>query len=134
MQVEKEGTGVGEDTAVGVGETIPGIYCRFGDNLVNVPGNLKIPSRWQWHEWRALPKQQQHICQSYGSSFQTASQPWHRSSSQSCVKEQVCSSPSYSGCHASGQRLSSERYSMDGPIFFFNFRVFIKKSSPNVKK
>ena len=33
------GTGVSEDsdTAVGVGEAIPGIYCGFVDGLINVP-------------------------------------------------------------------------------------------------
>jgi len=35
------GTGVGKDTAVGVGEAIPGRYCGFVDDLINVPGNLK---------------------------------------------------------------------------------------------
>ena len=37
------GTGVSEDTAVGVRETIPEIYCGFSDDLINVPGNLKGP-------------------------------------------------------------------------------------------
>ena len=37
-------TGVNEDTAVEVGETILETYCKFSDYLINVPGNLKGPS------------------------------------------------------------------------------------------
>jgi len=51
-------TGVGEDTAVGVGGAIPGMYCRFGDDLMNLPGNLKMLDEWQLHERRAFLKQQ----------------------------------------------------------------------------
>jgi len=53
------GTGVGEDT---VGEVIPAKYCGFGDDLINVPGNLQMSSRWQRHEWLALLKQKRHPC------------------------------------------------------------------------
>jgi len=53
--ISAAGTGVSKDIAVGVREAIPGIYCGFGEDLINVPGNLKMPSRWQrtngrgWH-------------------------------------------------------------------------------------
>jgi len=54
------GTGVGENTVVGIGEMDPGIFCGFGDELIDVPGNLKGPSVLQQHDLRALPRQQQH--------------------------------------------------------------------------
>ena len=57
--VGEVGTGVGEDT---VGEVMAGIYCGFGDDLINVPENLKMSSRWQRHEWLALLKQKRHPC------------------------------------------------------------------------
>ena len=56
------GNGVGEDTAVGVRGAIPEMYCGCGDDLINVPGNLKMPSldELRRHERQSAPKQQRH--------------------------------------------------------------------------